>query len=145
MSYTPIGWENLPNTTTPINKTNLNKMDTQIKQNADNIETNTTNIATNTTDIADLDTRVVTNADNIANFNLTTFEEVTSITASSAGTVAGKIYIATNDDKSLAKIYGAFTCNMSNPGTGSNRYSFQTSLRPKEQFDIVCAGIAWRL
>lgn len=38
MSYTPIGWENLPNTTTPINKTNLNKMDIQIKQNADDIE-----------------------------------------------------------------------------------------------------------
>jgi hypothetical protein len=108
MSYTPIGWENLPNTTTPINKTNLNKMDTQIKQNADDI-------ATNTTDIADLKTKVATNTDNIANFNLTTFEETTSITASGTGTVTGKIYIATNNDNSLAKIYGAFTCTMSNP------------------------------
>lgn len=58
MSYTPIGWENLPNTTTPINKTNLNKMDTQIKQNADDIETNTSDIATNVTDISTLNTKV---------------------------------------------------------------------------------------
>lgn len=53
MSYTPINWENLPNTTTPVNKTNLNKMDTQIKQNADDIETNTNNISA-------LDTRLTT-------------------------------------------------------------------------------------
>lgn len=38
MSYSKINWENSPSTNTPINATNLNKMDTQIKQNADDIE-----------------------------------------------------------------------------------------------------------
>ena len=38
MSYSKINWENLPSENTPLNATNLNKMDTQIKQNADDIE-----------------------------------------------------------------------------------------------------------
>lgn len=37
MAYIPIDWENLPSTTTPVNATNLRKMDTGIKNNSDNI------------------------------------------------------------------------------------------------------------
>lgn len=31
------------------------------------------------------------------------------------GTIVGNLTIKTNEDESAAKIYGAFTCNMSNP------------------------------
>ncbi len=53
MSYTPTDWENLPTQTSPLNKTNLQKMDNQIA-------TNDTNITTNASDISALDTRVTT-------------------------------------------------------------------------------------
>jgi hypothetical protein len=37
MSYTKTNWENLPSTNTPINATNLNKIEQGIKDNADDI------------------------------------------------------------------------------------------------------------
>lgn len=37
MAYIPIDWENLPSTDTPVNATNLSKMETGIKNNSDNI------------------------------------------------------------------------------------------------------------
>lgn len=41
MAYTQVGWENLPNTTTPVNKSNLKHMDDGIKNNDDKLtETN---------------------------------------------------------------------------------------------------------
>ena len=51
MAYTKVNWEDLPSTNTPLNATNLNKMDTQIKQNE--------------TDISELDTRLTTAEENI--------------------------------------------------------------------------------
>ena len=60
MAYVKIGWTNSPSTSTPINATNLNKMDTQIK-------TNETNITTNASDISALDTRVTSAEETIDN------------------------------------------------------------------------------
>ena len=37
MAYTPTNWENLPSTNTPINETNLNKIETGIKNIDDEI------------------------------------------------------------------------------------------------------------
>ena len=141
MSYTPIGWENLPNTTTPINKTNLNKMDTQIKNNADDIATNTTNIATNTGDISALDTRLTSAEQNISSFNLNIFETPTNVTATN-GSVSNSLQVARNEDGSLAKIYG--NISFSNWTVPSSYFtqaaSFQTSLRPTSTFTIANAG-----
>ena len=42
MAYTRVNWEDLPSTDTPINATNLNKMDKGIKDNYDEIQTKAT-------------------------------------------------------------------------------------------------------
>ena len=134
MSYTPIGWENLPDTTTPINKTNLNKMDTQIKQNADDIETNTS-------DIEGISTRLASAEQSISSFNLNIFETPTNVTATN-GSVSNSLQVARNDIGSLAKIYGniAFS-NWTVPQTYfSQRVTFQTNLRPSSSFTIANAG-----
>ena len=44
MAYTKTIWEDLPSTNTPINATNLNKIENGIETNSNNITTNTTNI-----------------------------------------------------------------------------------------------------
>lgn len=48
MAYTQVGWENLPTTTTPINKTNLKHMDDGIKNNDDNISALASNFESGT-------------------------------------------------------------------------------------------------
>ena len=139
MSYTPIGWENLPNTTTPINKTNLNKMDNQIKQNADDI-------TTNINDIEGLDTRVTAAEDNISNFNLTIFENITNVSAT-YGSVSSSLKLAKNSDGSLAKIYGnvSTTVNTGSSSVVTNTITFQTSLRPSSSISInnalICSNV----
>lgn len=50
MSYTRVNWENLPSTNTPLNATNLNKMDAGIKDldnNVSSLITRMTNAETN--------------------------------------------------------------------------------------------------
>ena len=44
MSYSKINWTDSPSTTTPVNATNLNKMDNQIYTNTEDIITNANNI-----------------------------------------------------------------------------------------------------
>jgi len=39
MSYTKTNWENLPSTNTPINATNLNKIETQLEANTNDLDT----------------------------------------------------------------------------------------------------------
>lgn len=67
MAYTPIGWEDKPSTKTPVSAANLNKMDNQIKENADNISNNANNIASNTSKINSLQTNVDSNTKRIVN------------------------------------------------------------------------------
>lgn len=137
MSYSKINWENLPSENTPLNATNLNKMDTQIKDNADDIETNTS-------DISELDTRLTTAESNISNFNLTTYEDATSLTTSRGTLSSGSsVHIAKNSGGSLAKIYG--TCVLTGFSVSSGyvgvTVSFSTTLRPSSAFTIQNAGI----
>ena len=42
MAYTRINWQDLPSTATPRNATNLNKMDSAIKEHDDKLEGNAT-------------------------------------------------------------------------------------------------------
>lgn len=58
MAYTPIGWEDKPSTKTPVSAANLNKMDNQIKKNADDISNNASNITKNANNIARLDAKI---------------------------------------------------------------------------------------
>lgn len=51
-SYTKTVWQDLPNTTTPVNATNLNKIEQGIYDNSEDIATINTNIG----DLADLET-----------------------------------------------------------------------------------------
>ena len=56
-SYTKTVWQDLPNTTTPVNSTNLNKIEQGIYDNAEDITTIDTNIG----DLTNLTTPVLTN------------------------------------------------------------------------------------
>ena len=53
MAYERVNWENLPSTKTPINQTNLNKMNDAIDQNANNIGGKDYD-ATSTYDVGDI-------------------------------------------------------------------------------------------
>lgn len=74
MSYTKIGWQNSPNASTPLTAENLDKMDSGIKKNSDDIEeTNnafstfkTGEFATATTDISNLKEDNTTNKRDIS-------------------------------------------------------------------------------
>ena len=72
------------------------------------------------------------------------FDDITHITATSSLSKTGNINlssvdinIATNNDKSLAKVYGSIQGTMGGTGVGSGTVSFNTSLRPTSQIDIV--------
>lgn len=65
MSYTRINWENAPSTNTPVNATNLNKMDEgiynvdqEVAANSSNISTLQTNVSANSNDITSLQSSV---------------------------------------------------------------------------------------
>lgn len=84
--------------------------------------------------------KATTNEANIANFNLTIFENPTSLTSDKGTLSTGTnlLHVAKNSDGSLAKVYGLV--NVASIPTGSNtvRISFQTSLRPDEAIAINC-------
>ena len=82
-------------------------------------------------------TKANANESAIANFNLTTYETPTNVTASS-GSATSTLQVAKNSDGSLAKIYGNIVFNN---WVVSGDYimltaSFQTSLRPTSAFTI---------
>lgn len=90
MSYSKINWENSPSTSTPINASNLNKMDNQIA-------INETNITTNTSDISGLDTRLTTAEGDIDALEATTQNTNFTLHKYSAGgaikSVTGTTYV----------------------------------------------------
>ena len=77
--------------------------------------------------------------DLINNFNLTDFTKIVfnDITTNN-GSVnnTSNITIATNNDKSIGKIYGTVNINTTNHQGNNISLSFQTSLRPTEQITI---------
>lgn len=82
-------------------------------------------------------TKANANESAIANFNLTTYETPTNLTASSGGATSN-LQVAKNSDGSLAKIYGNIIFNN---WVVTGEYimltaSFQTSLRPSTAFTI---------
>lgn len=115
-----------------------------------NSDSNTTAIGTNTSAIGNL-ARLTTNVKsdlvsavnevnyNVNNFNLTTFEDITTFTVYNSGgsvisaTVGGSLQLAKNNDGSLAKIYGSIGID---PIASARKISFQTSLRPTSDINI---------
>lgn len=78
----------------------------------------------------------------IANFNLNNFENITNFTTSVGSIASGSsLTVAKNNDGSLAKIYGLVSVNV---GGSTNRcvVSCQTSLRPTENITITNAMIS---
>lgn len=77
------------------------------------------------------------NTNNIANFNLTSFETINyqNITRTGNGNLvsASNVYVAKNSDGSLAKIYGTIILG---GVTQNGNITFQTSLRPSESLTI---------
>lgn len=61
MAYTRINWQDLPSTSTPRNATNLNKMDSAIKDHDDKLSGNTSMGSIKTTGVAINDIPVVIN------------------------------------------------------------------------------------
>lgn len=74
MSYTKVGWQNSPNSSTPLTAENLDKMDSGIKKNSDDIEEanntfstfKTGEFETATTDISNLKEDNITNKKDIS-------------------------------------------------------------------------------
>ena len=141
------------------------KIDIALKNNADAVNTASTN-ATNAVNTANTASTNATNAVNtansasteatsalnkainneaqIANFNLTSYENITTFSRVGSGSVRNDsiIYVAKNSDGSLAKIYGQITItgvtdSASNPG----KLTFNTSLRPSSNITIVGGAI----
>lgn len=144
------------------------KIDTQMKANADAISTanttaNTANTTANTASTnasSALETAVsasttantanstansalakaVNNESAIANFNLTTFNTITTFTKQGAGNFGGgnEINVANNTDGSLAKIYGQVTLTgVNNSSSNKGKVTFSTVLRPTSDITIV--------
>lgn len=81
---------------------------------------------------------------NVNNFNLSSFETITSFTlynrdgnVDTSATATGEITVAKNSDGSLAKLYGRISINGIN---STRRVKFQTSLRPAETLNINGGG-----
>ena len=105
---------------------------------------NTTDKSSIVNAINEVKANAVENAQDIAKIDLVNFYEITSFTyTTSTGTnptnINGKIYVKTNSDQSLVKMYGKvdFTTN----GTGTLK--FQTALRPSA--DVVIPAHSLRL
>ena len=139
---------------TTTEKTNLvgaiNEVDGDLGTLSTTVGNHTTAIADNTSDIGNLTNLTTTDKTNlvgavnevnynVSNFNLTSFETITSYTlyngsdAVISGTVSGDIQVAKNSDGSLAKIYGTIDVS---PISNARKVSFQTSLRPSTDITI---------
>lgn len=132
MSYSKINWENLPSENTPVNATNLNKMDTQIFNNSEDI-------ITNASDINDLKTRMTTAEGNLSKLNLTDFESFNSSTIlTSYGTISNEsnIQVATNEDGTVGKIYGHIILTGTETSNDITVTIPGTKLRPEEALTI---------
>lgn len=96
-------------------------------------DTQTQNISQNTLDIA-------SNTARIENFNLTRFESITTGTNTGTGSINScNITVATNEDRSLCKIYG-------NVGTTDyvGDVIIQTSLRPDTSITVANTTFRYR-
>ena len=122
----------------------INEVDSHSDTNASNINSNTVHIG----DLTDLDTTIKTDLvsainelkTNIANFNLTSYSNLSSISATGATVNSSDVKIAKNSDGSLAKIYGniSFTSTVS----GSQTIIISGSgLTPSQEIVINNAGI----
>jgi len=117
MSYTKTNWENLPSTNTPINATNLNKIEQGIKDNSDDIDllkgTVLYNNASGTTG------NITTLNDNINNYNY--FEIISYVVYSGTNvyTTTGKLPIASIDRVHINNIFVG--------GTGVYNSGFQVT------------------
>lgn len=136
------------------------KIDTQMKANADNIVTvgNTASTASSTASTASANaSTALTNANTakntadsalakataneakIANFNLTSFDTITTFNKTGSGSIrtGSQINTAINSDGSLAKIYGQITITGVTNAIGSpGKITFNTDLRPASDITI---------
>lgn len=103
-----------------------------------NCDSNATKIGT----LSNLETEnktTVVNAINeiVEKFNLTEFEsfDVNNITSSGLSNLTGTIYVATNNDGSIFKIYGSPLLSIVNTGT----ISFNTKIRPSSNITLNSA------
>lgn len=145
------------------------KIDTAMKNNADSASSASTlaTTAKNTADTASANAgTALTNANTakntadsalakatvnesaIANFNLTSFDTITTFNKTGSGTVrtGSQINTAMNSDGSLAKVYGQLTITgVTNPDSNQGIITFNTDLRPESDITIVggciCANV----
>lgn len=116
------------------------------KTTADNAETHAqtgiSNASTAQTTASSALAKATTNEANIANFNLSIFETVDNddivCPNGTLNSGATSITVAKNTDGSLAKIYGQIRIDFSNY-TGTLPVSFPSSLRPSTDITIQCA------
>lgn len=117
----------------------INEVDANCDSNTSAIATNTSAIGTLSSLTTNVKTDLVSAVNevnyNVANFNLTEFHSLTTsdITSLRGATLDYcTIEYATNDDGSLAKIYGSIGLTPK----GNDTISFQTTLRPSSDINI---------
>lgn len=99
---------------------------------------NTTDKSSIVNAVNEVKANTVENAQNIAKIDLVNFYEIDSFTethstGSGAININGKVYVKTNADQSLVKVYGSISLN-ANGSTGKIR--IQTPLRPSKNVTI---------
>ena len=88
-----------------------------------------------------LDTRVTTLESDISKFNLTTFTNVLTSSATNGSITESTIKMALNSDNSIFKFYGSCVFTFTNSWTTAT-LSFETALRPSEAYTIEACGMA---
>lgn len=141
------------------------KIDTQMKANADSASDANTlaTTAKNTADTASANAgtaltnantakntadsalaKATANESKINNFNLTSFDTITTFNKTGGGTIrsGSKITVAKNSDGSLAKVYGDIVINgVTNSGSNPGTIVFNTDLRPESDIVINCGAL----
>lgn len=78
---------------------------------------------------------------NVEKFNFSNFTTYTTsdMTIDSGTITGGTLYVATNSDGSIAKIYGNVNINKTTSGT--TKVTISSSLRPASDITIACSGV----
>ena len=136
------------------------KIDTAMKTNADNISTasstattanSTANTANETATTANSTAntalaKATQNEADIAKFNLTNTTEIpTNTITTNYGTVStgSSIRMVTNSDGSIFKLYGRIVVSNTSGGSVPLQISFASSLRPTESINILSGGMCF--
>ena len=107
MAYTKTNWQDLPNTTTPINSTNLNKIENELEA----LDTKTTNISydngnTNVDGTLSIDDTIIAKLNSVGDTIISANAKSIYFRPNGHNIGTGQSYIDTNGDFHIGQIFG---------------------------------------